>query len=219
VQIVFSQVPEYKWMYHKPYGSTVELEPLFNQTNCNSQTECYWLLPDKITKYSYSSKENIPQKYSISPNGILIIKDIQSSDNGIYHFFQKNNSQWVVSKALLNLHGAPYPTVWSEYWPNVIETISIVKSFCFFFVFLLGRRWYCCNGRYKQGHLLIIIDLLIVIFLVILITFTFILIINKYRYRSPSSTTHSKRPGTVEPIAIERANPGKLKEKKKQQQH
>lgn len=113
----------YKWMYFKPYGSTVNLEPLFNNTQCLSQSQCYWLLPDKHTRVNYPG--NVTSKYSISTNGILTIDNIQPSDNGIYHFFKMNDSNWIVSKALLNLHGAPFESLWLEYWPNVKYLLCI----------------------------------------------------------------------------------------------
>jgi len=106
-------------MYFKPYGSTVNLEPLFNDTQCTAQSQCYWLLPDKYTSLYYPINGNAIMKYKISSNGILTINNIQSNDNGIYHFFRMNNSKWIVSKALLNLHGPPFDSVWLEYWPNV----------------------------------------------------------------------------------------------------
>ena len=130
-------------MYHKPYGTTVHLEPLFNKTQCFPQSQCYWLLPDKHTQIYYPVNASASSKYTISSNGILTIVDIQASDNGIYHFFQLENNKWIVSKALLNLHGAPFATLWLEYWPNVIEfcVFSTLKSICF--LFDIGRRWSC----------------------------------------------------------------------------
>jgi len=115
---------QYKWMYFKPYGSTVNLEPLFNNTQCTTQSQCYWLLPNKNGRLDYPLNESRTSKYSILSNGTLIIVNIQSSDNGIYHFFMMNNSNWIVSKALLNLHGAPFDTLWLEYWPNVRYLLS-----------------------------------------------------------------------------------------------
>lgn len=115
-------------MYHQPYGSTVHLEPLFNQTICNNQTPCHWLLPDKTIKYHYPSNERPPAKYSIASNGTLTIENIQSSDNGIYHFFRKNDANWTVSKAILNLRGAPYRSIWLEYWPNVTSSLDSQKK-------------------------------------------------------------------------------------------
>lgn len=116
----------YPWMYFQPYGSTVRLEPLFNETQCTSRSSpCYWLLPDKHTRLDYPLNEASTSKYSMESNGILIIRDIQENDNGIYHFFRMNHSDWIVSKALLNLHGAPYPSIWLEYWPNVRESLGV----------------------------------------------------------------------------------------------
>jgi hypothetical protein len=106
-------------MYFESYGNTVHLEPLFNSTQCNNQSQCYWLLPDKYTRLNYPLSGDILSKYSIGPDGILKIINIQSNDNGIYHFFKMNNTNWIVSKALLNLHGPPFASLWLEYWPNV----------------------------------------------------------------------------------------------------
>lgn len=105
-------------MYHKPYGTNVNLEPLFDYSECTLQSECRWRLPNK-TELKYPIDESLTSKYSIALNGTLTIINIQSSDNGIYHFFMMNNSKQIVSKALLNLHGAPFDTIWLEYWPNV----------------------------------------------------------------------------------------------------
>jgi len=121
---------QYKWMYFKPYGSTVNLEPLFNNTECTTQAQCYWLLPNKYTRLNYPINQSITSKYFISPNGTLTIINIQSTDNGIYHFFIMNNSNWIVSKSLLNLHGAPFDSIWLEYWPNV----RYLNRILFFFI-------------------------------------------------------------------------------------
>jgi hypothetical protein len=117
-------MPQYKWMYLKPYGSTVNLEPLFNNTQCISRSQCYWLLPDKQTRLNYPLNGSTLLKYSIATDGILTIINIQPSDNGIYHFFIMDNSNWIVSKSLLNLHGAPFDSLWLEYWPNVRYLLS-----------------------------------------------------------------------------------------------
>ncbi len=123
---------QYKWMYFKPYGTTVNLEPLFNNTQCISQSQCYWLLPDKTTRINYpANSSSLTSKYSISSNGILTVVNIQPSDNGIYHFFKTNNSNWIVSKALLNLHGAPFDSLWLEYWPNVRYLLSLIFLYSF----------------------------------------------------------------------------------------
>jgi len=79
---------------------------------------------------NYPINQSVIPKYFISLNGTLTITNIQSSDNGIYHFFKMNNSNWIVSKALLNLHGAPFDSIWLEYWPNVRY---ITEFFCFLY--------------------------------------------------------------------------------------
>lgn len=51
-------------------------------------------------------------------------------------------------------------------------------------------------------------------YLVVLISFALIMLADKYRYRPPSTLSTrrlSHRPGTVEPVVIERANPGIFK--------
>ncbi|CAF1464286.1 unnamed protein product [Rotaria magnacalcarata] len=120
VNDVHGAMSQYKWMYFQPYGSTVNLEPLFNYTECTGQSQCYWSLPNKFTRLVYPLNSSTTSKYSIASNGILTIINIQPSDNGIYHFFKLNNSEWIVSKSLLNLHGAPFESLWLEYWPNVV---------------------------------------------------------------------------------------------------
>jgi hypothetical protein len=132
-------------MYYKPYGSTINLEPLFNDTQCTTESQCYWLLPDKHTRLNYPINGSTTSKYSILSNGTLIIVNIQPSDNGIYHFFRMNNSNWIVSKALLNLHGAPFDSLWLEYWPNVRYLLRY--KFDFYIVYDIGCRWSRCNGR------------------------------------------------------------------------
>ncbi|CAF1041827.1 unnamed protein product [Adineta ricciae] len=128
---------EYKWMYHKPYGTTVHLEPLFNKTQCFPQSQCYWLLPDKHTQIYYPVNASSSSRYTISSNGVLTIVDIQASDNGIYHFFQLENNKWIVSKALLNLHGAPFATLWLEYWPNVVGGLVAMSAVLITFALIL----------------------------------------------------------------------------------
>ncbi|CAF0991882.1 unnamed protein product [Adineta steineri] len=133
---------QYKWMYFKPYGSTVNLEPLFNNTQCIRESECYWLLPDKHTRVNYPVNKTLTAKYSIASNGILTIVDIQANDNGIYHFFKMNNSNWIVSKALLNLHGAPFDSVWLEYWPNVVGgLVAMAAVLITFGLILLANKY------------------------------------------------------------------------------
>ena len=133
-------------MYFEPYGSTVYLEPLFNDTQCTTPSQCYWLLPDKTTRLYYPLNGSTQSRYAIGFNGVLTIGDIQASDNGIYHFFRMNNSEWIVSKALLNLHGAPFPSLWLEYWPNVRDFLSNNIN-AFSIVHVVGCGWSRCNGR------------------------------------------------------------------------
>jgi hypothetical protein len=122
-------------MYYKPYGSVVHLEPLQDRIQCNRQSSCYWLLPDRRTRLDYPLTDAVKTKYSLSSNGTLTIADIQQFDNGIYHFFHMNRNDWIVSKSLLNIRGAPFDSFWSEYWPNV--SIIVVKLFFKYFLCLL----------------------------------------------------------------------------------
>lgn len=134
-------------MYHLPYGSTVHLQPLFNQTECRTSSQCYWLLSDGFTRINYPFVEKIDSKYSFASNGTLTIRNIQSDDNGIYHFFRLNQSKWIVSKAFLNLHGAPFPSVWAQYWPNVRRFSLCFCSSEILTTVSLGSRRSRCNGR------------------------------------------------------------------------
>ncbi|CAF1329728.1 unnamed protein product [Rotaria sordida] len=137
-------------MYFMPYGNTVHLEPLFNDTECIGPSSCYWLLPDKIERLYYPLTETKPLKYSMSSNGTLTIVNIQPSDNGIYHFFTMNNSDWIVSKALLNLHGAPFDSLWSEYWPNVVGgLVAMAAVFITFGLIMLADKY-----RYRPSSIL-----------------------------------------------------------------
>jgi hypothetical protein len=84
-------------MYFKSYGSTVYLEPLFNNTECYDDGQCYWLLPDRKTRLDYSIYRNSTSKYSISSNGVLAIDNIQPIDNGICHFIKSViKSTWCI---------------------------------------------------------------------------------------------------------------------------
>ncbi|CAF1077780.1 unnamed protein product [Didymodactylos carnosus] len=121
-----SKIDRYAWMYYEPYGSTVSLVPLKNVGLCDDPKNCYWETPSKQQLNVANSIHN--DKYELKTNGTLIIKNINSNDNGIYHFHKQNKSQHLVSKALLNLHGAPFRTLWLEYWPNVLGGILAMAS-------------------------------------------------------------------------------------------
>ena len=138
IERISSIAEPFKWMHYKPYGTTVYLEPLFNDTICKQSSDCYWLLPNR-TRLNYPL--NI-ERFTISPNGTLTIIGIQPIDNGIYHFFRRNSSDWIVSKALLNIHGAPFDSLWLEYWPNVsCSRLSIRYLFVILFLRTISGCW------------------------------------------------------------------------------
>lgn len=133
-----SNLEPYKWMFHKPYGTDVQLEPLFHSSTCRSSPlECFWLLPNKTRiEFPFSN-----EKFFFDSNGTLKIFKIHPTDNGIYHFHQKQRGQWLISKSMLNLHGAPFPSIWAEYWPNVrSENSKISIDFLVWISFSVHRR-------------------------------------------------------------------------------
>lgn len=123
------------WMYYLPYGENVELKPLFqNTTDVPEITSCRWVLPnnDHMTPDDpYSMKST---RYRLhSENCTLTVLDNQRDTNGIYHCVV--NDQYV-SKAMLNVFGAPILDKLVKYKPNLIAGFSafgsIVAAFIFF---------------------------------------------------------------------------------------
>lgn len=109
---------DYPWMYYLPYGNDVTLKPLFkNDTEVILIKTCKWITP--------SGKEIIPGIYNPDPNRYSITKydcqlkitDIQKDTNGVYHC---NINDKYISKAMLNVHGAPGKTMIEELKPNII---------------------------------------------------------------------------------------------------
>jgi hypothetical protein len=122
--LTFTQAEYYPWMYYLPYGNTVVLKPLFkNQTEGETivVNSCKWITPTMtiITPQSYNLEEN---KYFLNEtNCHLRISNIQKDTNGVYHCII---NEFYVSKALLNVHGAPKNSPIEEYIPNLIAAFS-----------------------------------------------------------------------------------------------
>ena len=124
---------DYPWMYYLQYGNNVTLKPLFkNETEVILIKTCKWTSPKGI--------EIIPDVYNPDPNRYSInkydcqlrITNIQADTNGIYHC---NINDKYISKAMLNLHGAPGKTMAEELRPNIIAGLVTFFSKELFFLF------------------------------------------------------------------------------------
>lgn len=123
----------FPWMYYLPYGETVTMRPLYkNDTGSVVVTSCKWtsplnvlLNPDAIT---YDKN-----RYFIDKNNCeLTIFNIQPETNGVYHCLVND---FLISKAMLNVHGAPKRTVLEEYTPNLIAGFATAGGVIAFFLF------------------------------------------------------------------------------------
>ena len=108
----------YPWMYYLPYGNTVTLKPLFkNRTEIESFDVCKWTTPNKIDLiadvYTYDIYRYRLDKQTCE----LTIFNIQKDTNGVYHC---TVNEKYISKAMLNVHGAPKNSLYEEFRPNII---------------------------------------------------------------------------------------------------
>jgi len=114
---------DYPWMYYLQYGNNVTLKPLFqNQSEKIIIKTCKWVLPNNV--------ELIPDVYIPDENRYKIVKykceltirNIQEDTNGVYHCYINDNKY--ISKAMLNVHGAPKASLLEEFTPNLISGFS-----------------------------------------------------------------------------------------------
>jgi hypothetical protein len=150
----------YPWMYYLPYGRTVTLRPLFrNETNdFVTIRSCKWLTPKQI--------ELNPDmlNYDVTRYGIdkarceLTIYNNQKDTNGVYHCVIND---YLISKAMLNVHGAPKSNLLEQYRPNLIAGFSTFGAIIALFAFACGINKYkyrelpssSSNGKkYKKAN-------------------------------------------------------------------
>lgn len=128
-------VIEFPWMYYLPYGKTVTLKPLFqNETEKILIKTCKWITPNNV--------EIIPDVYMIDKSRYSIVKskceltinNIQKDTNGVYHC---NINDKYISKAMLNVHGAPKASLLEEFTPNLIAGFSTFGGILIKHLFIL----------------------------------------------------------------------------------
>ena len=121
------QIDNYPWMYYEPYGQTVVLKPLYrNQSEEVIVTKCKWTTPKQIDllpdNYNYDQYRYKIDKIKCE----LTIYDIQKDTNGVYH---ATVNDFYISKAMLNVHGAPKSSAFEEWKPNIIAGLSTFGGF------------------------------------------------------------------------------------------
>ena len=118
---------DYPWMYLKKYGQDVVLTPLFeNKSDVVMIKTCKWITPNNVVL--------IPNVYMLDSNRYkiekssceLTITNIQKDTNGIYHC---NINDKYISKAMLNVHGAPKNSLLEEFTPNLIAGFATAGGF------------------------------------------------------------------------------------------
>lgn len=113
---------DFPWMYYLPYGEDVTLKPLFqNKTETILIQSCKWITPTQIPISKNSLTYDIERYFLDATKCELTIYNNQKDTNGIYHCIVNNN---LVSKAMLNVYGAPKETLLEEYLPNIIAGSS-----------------------------------------------------------------------------------------------
>ena len=114
-------------MYYLPYGHDVTLKPLYaNKTERILIKSCKWTTPANVDLIPdiYISD---PNRYSIDRSTCwLTIFNNQADTNGVYHCTVNSA---LVSKAMLNVHGAPKATLIEQYTPNLIAGFSTAGGF------------------------------------------------------------------------------------------
>lgn len=135
---------DYPWMYYLHYGNNVTLKPLFqNESEKILIKTCKWILPNSVELipdvYIADTKRYSIVKYKCE----LTITNIQKDTNGIYHC---NINDKYISKAMLNVHGAPKASLLEEFTPNLIAGFSAFGGIIAFFAFVCG----IAKFRYKE---------------------------------------------------------------------
>ncbi len=123
----------YPWMYFLPYGETVTLKPLFqNISEIDEIRSCKWTTPKNLDivpgSYNYDLERYRLDKVKCE----LTIYDIQKDTNGIYHC---TVNDFFISKAMLNVHGAPKNSFLEQYTPNLIAGFSTAGAIIALFAF------------------------------------------------------------------------------------
>ena len=119
---------DYPWMYYIPYGQTVVLKPLYRNLTADDVVvkTCKWTTPKQIDllpdNYNYDQFRYKIDKVKCE----LTIYDIQKDTNGIYHC---TVNDFYISKAMLNVHGAPKNSVYEEWKPNLIAGFATFGGF------------------------------------------------------------------------------------------
>jgi hypothetical protein len=124
-----TQAEYYPWMYYLPYGNKVILKPLFqNQTEGSNVfvNSCKWITPSKIMITPQSNNFDEKRYILDESNCHLTITNIQKDTNGVYHCII---NEFFISKAMLNVHGAPKTSPVEEYVPNLIAAFSTAIGF------------------------------------------------------------------------------------------
>jgi hypothetical protein len=117
----------YPWMYYVPYGLSVTLKPLFrNESEFVTIRSCKWTTPHHVDLYPDMYNYDV-NRYSIDKARCeLTIYNIQKNTNGVYHCVIND---YLISKAMLNVHGAPKASLLEEYTPNLIAGFSTFGGF------------------------------------------------------------------------------------------
>ena len=134
----------FPWMYYLPYGETVTLKPLFRNSSEEIEIKsCKWTTPKNLDiipgTYNYDLDRFRLDKIKCE----LTIYDIQKDTNGIYHCTINDIH---ISKAMLNVHGAPKKSDLEQYTPNLIAGFSTAGSIIALFAFSCALYHF----RYKE---------------------------------------------------------------------
>ena len=138
IYISYTEAIEFPWMYYLPYGNIVTLRPLFrNSSEKITITSCKWTTPKQIDFYPDNPTYD-QLRYKIDKRTCeLTIYNIQKDTNGIYHC---TINDFYISKAMLNVHGAPKASLLEEYTPNLIAGFSTAGG-CFIFLIIESMKF------------------------------------------------------------------------------
>lgn len=132
---------DFPWMYYLPYGEDVTLRPLYkNKTEDMLIKSCKWTTPNQVDLRPEMSNYDVNRYYIERSNCELTIYNNQKDTNGVYHC---TVNDFLISKAMLNVHGAPKASLLEEYTPNLIAGFSTAGG-----LFLLLNQIF--NKKEKQ---------------------------------------------------------------------
>ncbi|CAF0705592.1 unnamed protein product [Brachionus calyciflorus] len=121
----------YPWMYYLPYGEDVTLKPLYrNKTEKIVVKSCKWVTPNKAIIDMDNFNYDTDRYYLDKAKCELTVFNNQKDTNGIYHCIV---NQLFISKAMLNVHGAPKDSLYEEYKPNIIAGFTTAGAIITFF--------------------------------------------------------------------------------------